>query len=175
MSWRKPTLAIALALALAAPVQGCGFRPLYGQASRDSAGYSTEARLSAIEIAPIANRLGQQVHNYLRDAINPSGRPDTPAYRLEVVLVESNPGGLTRRDLGASRTNVALRAYFTLYDATDNPLLQDSAKATTGFDVFRDPLNDISAEEDAQERASRLLAQLIAARLAAYFSLAQAD
>ena len=93
-------MALALAIALALP--GCGFRPLYGKSSLDAQGYSTEARLSAVEIAPIADRLGQQVHNYLRDAMNPTGQPANPAYRLEVVVIETNPGGLTRRGADGS-------------------------------------------------------------------------
>ena len=174
MSWPSQRRALALVLMLALALPGCGFRPLYGKASLDSQGHTTEARLSAIEILPIADRLGQQVHNYLRDSMNPTGQPANPAYRLEVVVLETNPGGLTRRDLGASRVNVQLRAIYRLYDASDNLLLTDTAKAVTGFDVFRDPLNDISALEDAEERTAELLAQLITARVAAYFSLASA-
>jgi hypothetical protein len=67
-----------------------------------------------------------------------------------------------------------LRGYFTLSDGLDSVLLTDTAMAFTGYDVFQDPLNDISAMEDAQDRAAMLLAQMITARVAAYFSIASA-
>jgi len=163
-----------LVIVLSLAINGCGFRPLYGRTSADSEGYPVESRLAAVQIEPIADRLGQYVHNYLRDGMNPMGQPKQPVYFLSVQVVETNPGGLSRRDLGASRLNVQLRAYFALRDAEYNVLLNDTAKAVTGFDVFRDPLNDISAKEDAEKRTAELLAQMITARVAAYFSIASA-
>ncbi len=164
------TRALALVLALALGASGCGFRPLYGTASVDGRGHAVETHLAAIEIEPIANRLGQQVHNYLRDGMNPQGQPGSAAYFLDVRVAESSPGGLARRDLGASRTNIELEATFWLRDGADKVLLADTARAVTGFDVFRDPLNDISALEDAEDRTAQLLARMITSRVAAYFA-----
>jgi LPS-assembly lipoprotein len=164
----------AFVLALFLALAGCGFRPLYGRASKDAQGYSLEARMAAIEIRPIADRLGQQVHNHLRDSLNPGGQPDNPAYYLDVRVLETTPGGLSRRDLGASRVNIRLLATFWLRDPNDEVLFTDTATAVTGFDVFRDPLNDISAFEDAESRTAELLARMIASRIGAYFSVAKA-
>lgn len=173
MSNPRVILCVAM-IAAGLALSGCGFRPLYGKASEDAEGYTVNAHMAAIEIRPISDRLGQMVHNALRNSLNPKGEPDRPAYYLDVRVAESNPGGLSRRDLGASRVNVELLGTFWLRDGNDAVLLQGTQQAITGFDVFRDPLNDLSALEDAERRTAELLARMIAARLAAYFSVAEA-
>ncbi len=172
MSWFNLSCARKAGFGLVALLMttGCGFHPLYGTPGVDSHGYEMERKLAAIEILPIANRVGQQVHNYLLNNLNPGGPPQNPVYFLNVDIDQSAPGGLSRSDLDASRTNVQLTGYYTLSDQAGTILLSDSARAITGFDVFRDPLNDISAKEDARARSAELLARQIANRLAAYFS-----
>ncbi len=174
---RRSTLKLlagaALVAALPAALSGCGFRPLYG--SRNPGGGATgnvavDQQLAGIRIEPIANRLGQQLHNALRDGFNPRGQPAASSHRLEIKLVTRVYGALARTDLSATRRNVELTAFYELSDSAGNVILADQSQTTTGYDEFDDPLNDLSANEHAQERGALQLAELIKTRIAAFFA-----
>ena len=94
MSWSKPAGLLALLLGLAA----CGFQPIYGR----SGGTDIQADLTQVEVLPIADRVGQQLHNHLLDSLNPFGRPVNPSYRLRIKLTES------RRELAVQKTELAV-------------------------------------------------------------------
>lgn len=169
--WSRRGILQSLALAGAfAPLAGCGFRPLYGRANSNAAGLSPDKQMAGIRIEPIANRLGQQLHNALRDRFNPLGQPSSAAYSLRVQLTERTYGALTKPDLSATRRNVELNAYIYLSDTSGNQVLYDRAVITSGFDEFDDPLNDISAREDAERRGTLQLADQIRSRVAVFLT-----
>ncbi len=169
---RRSALGLLLG-AVALSAAGCGWKPLYG--TRMPTGASTgsvgiDQQLAAVRVEPIANRLGQQLHNQLRDGLNPLGQPASSNYRLSVNLAVRTYGALTRSDLSATRRNVEVTAFYELVDNSGNVVLKDSSQTLTGYDEFDDPLNDISANESAQERSTIQLAEMIKMRLAAYFA-----
>src|SRR5262245_3479748 len=86
----KSVLLASAAVAVAAPLGGCGFRPMYGNASTASTASGVPAsvgqQMAGIRINAIANREGQQLHNALRDRFNPLGQPADSAYTLAVNL-----------------------------------------------------------------------------------------
>ncbi len=167
--WSRRGVLRSFALAGAlAPLAGCGFRPLYGRPNADAAG--VDHQMAGIRIEPISDRLGQQLHNALRDRFNPLGQPAAAAYSLEVTLVQRLYGALARRDLSASRRNVELNAFYRLKDAAGKLLLSDRSQIVTGYDEFDDPLNDISALEDAQRRNTLQLADQIRTRIAVFLT-----
>jgi LPS-assembly lipoprotein len=169
--WLRRGILVSLVLAsAAAPLAGCGFRPLYGTASSNAAGAPVDRQMAGVRIAPIPDRLGQQLHNALRDQFNPLGQPGYGDYSLNVVLVQRTYGALARRDLSASRRNVDLTAAYTLTDAYGTVLLQDQSEISTGYDEFDDPLNDISAFEDAERRSTLQLAEMIRTRVAVFLT-----
>ena len=102
--------------------------------------------------------------------MNPLGQPVNSTHRLYVQLTVRTYGALTRSDLSATRRNVEVTALYKLVDSADTLVLQDTSQTQTGYDEFDDPLNDISANESAQERSTIQLAEMIKVRLAAYFA-----
>jgi LPS-assembly lipoprotein len=173
--WSRRSALGLLAGTGALAVTGCGFRPLYGTRTptgSPSGSPGIDKQLAAVRVEPIANRLGQQLHNQLRDGLNPLGQPASSSHRLYVTLTVRTYGALTRTDLSATRRNVEVTALYRLVDSAGNLVLQDSSQTTTGYDEFDDPLNDISADESAQDRSTIQLAELIKVRLAAYFAQA---
>ena len=169
--WLRRGILLSLVLvSAAAPLTGCGFRPLYGRPSANAAGSSVDQQMAGIRIAPIPDRLGQQLHNALRDQFNPLGQPAYGDYSLDVILTERSYGALARRDLSASRRNVELTARYTLTDISGNRLMSDSSQITTGYDEFDDPLNDISALEDSERRNTLQLAEQIRTRIAVFLT-----
>ena len=161
-----------MAAALAAPLGGCGFRPLYGNASTvsTSSGERVDQQMAGVRIEPIANRDGQQLHNALRDRFNPLGQPASSAYWLNVDLSIRTYGALSKRDLSATRRNVELNAFYSLRDNTDRVVMTDRSVITTGYDEFDDPLNDLSSFEDAVERSTLQLAEQIHTRVAVFLT-----
>jgi LPS-assembly lipoprotein len=75
----------ALALALAAMTSGCGWERLYADPQSGPA----SADLRAIKVAPIAERMGQQLEIMLRDSLNPTGEPTRLRYTLRTALAYS--------------------------------------------------------------------------------------
>ena len=157
------------AVGLGTSLAGCGFRPMYGTAS-GAAGTRVDQQMAEIHISPIADRQGQQLHNALRDRFNPLGQPSTSAYTLDITQITRTYGALARRDLSASRRNVQMNASYVLRDSSGNVVLNDRAVSTTGYDEFDDPLNDISAYEDAVRRNTLQLADQIRTRVAVYLT-----
>lgn len=160
-------------LLIGAAASGCGFRPLYGNRTPTGAptgSVSVNQQLAGIRVDPIADRVGQQLHNALRDGLNPLGQPAAATHHLSVKLVVRNYGALAQSDLSATRRNVEITAFYKLSDGAGNVVLSDSSQITSGYDEFDDPLNDISANQHAQERDVLQLAELIKTRLAAFFT-----
>ena len=160
--------ALAAGLALA-PLAACGFRPLYGRPSTNTASGTSatvDQQMASVRISSIANRSGQELHNALRDRFNPLGQPASYLYTLDVKLTKRRYGALARQDLSASRRNVEMTAVYALTDASGKTVLATQSQTTTGYDEFDDPLNDISGEEDATRRALLQLADMIRNRVA---------
>jgi LPS-assembly lipoprotein len=158
------------AAAAAAPLSGCGFRPLYGNASTAStaSGTPVDHQMAGVRIEAISNREGQQLHNALRDRFNPLGQPADSTYSLGVSLTIRTYGALSKRDLSATRRNVELNAFYSLRDNGDKVVMSDRSVITTGYDEFDDPLNDISAYEDTIRRGTLQLAEQIRTRVAVF-------
>ena len=172
---RRAALGFLVGAGALASLGGCGFRPLYG--TRTPTGAATgspgvDRQLAGVRVEPIANRLGQQLHNQLRDGLNPLGQPVSSSHRLYVTLSVRTYGALTRTDLSATRRNIEVTAIYRLIDNSGNIAVYDYSQTVTGYDEFDDPLNDISAGEHAQDRSTIQLAELIKVRLAAYFAQA---
>jgi LPS-assembly lipoprotein len=158
----KAAIALLLPISLAA----CGFEPMYGrEAIKD-----VPADFALIQIEPIKDRVGQMLHNHLRDALNPRGIPAKPSYYLKVTLTESVQETAIQRTAFAARANLVLNANFVLHDAaTRAPILSGSAFSTAGYALQHADYGTLASEKDARERAVRDLTEEIRARLGFYF------
>lgn len=162
MSWYKITIALLLPALLAA----CGFESMYGRA----AAKDVPADFALIQIEPIKDRVGQMLHNQLRDALNPRGVPAKPSYVLKVSITETIQETGIQRTAFAARANLLLTANFALHDATTRaPILSGSAVSTAGYVHQTADYGTLAAEKDARERAVRDLTEEIRARLGLYF------
>ena len=167
---RRNLLGVAAAVPLLAA--GCTFRPLY-RPSRNAAA-APDQQLAAIRITPLTDRLGQLMHNALRNELNPRGQPSNPSYRLVLSLSETIDEIAIRRDETASRNDIILVARFQLVrEGSDEPLLNASSRVTDSFDVVAAAFATESAEEAARERNVRRLAKQVRLQLASYFATAE--
>ncbi|HWT97221.1 MAG TPA: LPS assembly lipoprotein LptE [Terriglobales bacterium] len=169
---RRSLLTLGAAGLASLTLSACGFHPMYGNPqATGGAGGATGAKLAEVEIEPIADRIGQQLHNRLRDRMNPAGQPDKPNYRLQVTLdqsdaVVSNGNGNIRHN-----TLTVTATYWLSPADNDKSYLMDriNSRVNVSYDTLDDPYNDIATRDDAQLRAIDQLADMITTRVAAYF------
>ena len=130
--------------------------------------------MSAVRIAPLADRYGQQLHNFLRDRLNPQGQSLNPAYVLEVSLSEREEEFALQSDETASRVKLHTTAFYRLRDSASRDILFRGQSLTTNtYNILQSQYATDSSEADARERGARELADDIQTRLAIYFSQQQ--
>ena len=160
----------AMLLGAALGLSACGFQPLYGRSAPQAA--SPVDRMAAIRISPLGDRVGQQMHNLLRDRLNPRGQPRDPDYRLDVAISEVRRELGIRKDETATRANLVLSASFTLRElSSDRVLLKGRISSVNSFNILTNQFATTFSESDARERALRELSENIRVRLGIYFSV----
>lgn len=165
----NPVLRAAAAALLLLAVNACGFRPLH--APSEPARSTPADHLAAVRINPLQGRIGQQLHNLLRDRLNASGQPRDPAYVLQVALRLSTRQLGIRKDETATRANLTLTARFQLRDLGSKAvLLAGRSVSVNSYDIFDAFYATKVAEDDAARRGLRELADDIGLRLAVYFA-----
>lgn len=144
---------------------GCGWQAVYHQPSDN-----TRHQLAAIDIAPMRDRIGQEIRSALIDRVAPYPN-QTPRYRLIATWQHA----LT--DLGLQSDNTAtLKKYtlsidYTLVDLTTGAVaLQDNARASTSYNILESEYANLTAEKDAGARLAIELAEAIRLRLGVYFA-----
>ena len=159
---------IGAGAALLFALAGCGYQPLYGSTDKGS----TADDLASVEVKVIRDRSGQELHNYLRDEINPNGRPGAAAhYDLEVDLTELREALAIRTDETATRYNLNQVAQFRLRDLDSGRIvLTGSSQAAVSYNVLRDDFNNVVSEDNARRRGAQEIADDIRLRLAAYLN-----
>ena len=164
---RRGALLVPLAGMLA--LSGCGFQPMY--ARTESAPASPTDKMAVVRIAPLPDRIGQQMHNLLRDRLNPRGQPREPAYLLNVSLSETRRELGLRKDETATRANLLLSASFSLREiSSKRVLLNGSTLSVNSYNILTSQFATTFSENDARERALRELSDNIQTRLGIYFS-----
>ena len=159
---------IALLLGLLA-LAACGFRPVYGP--NGASGPVAVDALAEVRIEPLANREGQQFHNFLRDELNPKGQPINPAYKLTVGLSQRTEKLAFRQDETATRANIVLNSDFELRAADDNRVLYSGRVSSIhSYNILDEQYPTDVSRADALRRGLREMSQDIKLRLAVYFS-----
>jgi len=157
-------LAVILPLLLAA----CGWHPLYGKLD-ETTGAGQE--LGSVHVQPIADRVGQNLYNELRDRINPEGEPADPHYDLVIGLNEQLQQFLVQEDQTATRVDLTLYANFALYQRGNiQPILIGQSRSTTTYDELSNQYASVVSASDARRRGAEALADDIANRIAVYLA-----
>lgn len=164
--WSFKGFSVFSVLLAAGLLAGCGFKPLYG----GSEGRDTALQLAAIDIRPIQDRVGQIMHNQLRNLINPRGQARNPDYELVVTYDGSVSKLAVQKTAFATRANYRLNATFTLTNKKDGGgLVSSSVTTVSSYDIFDNEYATLAAEQDASTRAAKDTARAIATQIAAYF------
>jgi LPS-assembly lipoprotein len=165
--------ACAIALALVLPtLDGCGWTPLYADREAGPA----DAELRAIHVAPIPERIGQELAWALRQSLNPAGGSTPQRYLLRTTLHTVRLDlGIQTQGLG-TRGRLDVTASFYLSDLrTGAPLLSGSSHTAESFDILANEYSDIVAEHDARTRAVEELRRDIVNRLTLFLQRRAAE
>lgn len=166
--WLSRLVAVAI---IVTGLGGCGFRPLYGKTNADE---TVPADFSMVAIAPIPDRVGQELRNDLLDLLNPRRRPRNPIYTLN-VSVEENVSDLAIDSSGiATRANLRLDAKYALIrKESGQTVVTGTALAVSSYNLVTNYFSNLTARTDASSRASLNIARQIRARLGTYFTQQQ--
>lgn len=160
---RRTLLAV---IGLSPLVAGCGFRPLYGES-----GGAADKQLANVRVAPLADRTGQLLHNYLRDRLNPYGQPSQPTYELKVTLTQQERDLGVLEDETASRASLTLTLTYQLLALTNGaPVSTGNSVAIASYDILADRYASEISKRDALDRALVQLADDVKLRLATFFA-----
>lgn len=155
-------------------LQACNWQPLY--ATNQQSGYGMRDYLAQVQIQPLANRTGQQLHNLLRDRINPQGQPSSPGYYLLVTLTEEGQDFMIRRDETASRVNLRLTGdYILVAKDGQQVLFRGQAIGLNSYNVLDSAFATANARDAAREEAMVKVANTIETQLSAFFLRASQD
>lgn len=148
-------------------VAGCGFEPLYGKRGQND----VITEFAYIDVAPIRDRVGQQLRNALVQRLHAAGRAPAARYRLVTELDESTSSLAVRKSALATRANLQMTARYQLFVATGGESLVDYSEAVTvSYNILDSEFATLMAERNARERAVIALSEDIRNRLGIYFS-----
>ena len=142
---------------------GCAdYRPLYGQ---NDAGHSVSADLAGIAVEEQRTRVGQVVRNDLLSGLgaNPAARYSLRLTPVEKIIpVSSFSTQLPSR----YRYNLVV-AYSLVNLATGKTVTSGKSFSNVSYDNIAQPVSDLSAMNNAMERAAHEVAQDLRQRIAA--------
>lgn len=158
------------AIALAAALTGCGFRPLDAHAP----GSEASAALAGIEVEPIPERIGQVMRSSIERRLNPTSVAAAKTSRLKVTYTSSSAARGIRNDDSAIRNDYTLNATFTLAsvgteDVPEKLLFSGTTTAITRHNNPEQLYAGYVSTREAQERAADMVAEDIARQIRLYF------
>ena len=170
--WLFKTIAVSL-ISLNLFITGCGFQPLY---KNDATSHNILKELSLIRIAPIEDRIGQRLRNFLQDDITPRGKPTNPSYELIVKMNKTRRDLVLLQDATSTFAKISLQASYTLTNfETGAALASGNVTAKTGFTITQSEYANMRVEAEAASRASREISYDITRRLALFLKKATSN
>ena len=161
-------LVVAGVLALA--LGGC-FQPMYGE-TPILGGTSLRDALRDVEIAAVDGRVGQEIRNdIIFELTGGAGNPAGAPYKLNLTVSTGNLNPIVDPTSGIPLVDiVTLDVSYKLFDVSANKtVLSDSALARVSVDRSMQRFARVRAVRDAENRAAKVVAEQIRARLASYF------
>jgi LPS-assembly lipoprotein len=149
-------------IALLPLIAGCGFRPLYGDARM-------EPQMASIYVEPVAERDGYELRNTLINLLGSNGRMGGKAYRLKMLLNETNQGVALQNDATITRYNDTLTVNYVLSDAKGTEVTHGTQTSLSSYNVVASPYSSLAAQQDADKRAVNDIAERIRIDLGVFF------
>ena len=147
---------------------GCGFHPLYG----DAGGGAVEPRMRAIFVEPVSDlsvaNTGYDLRNAMIDTLDSNN--DAALYRLKMTFSETTQGIALQTNASITRYNDTLTVNYELTDATSGAVLTKGVETgLSGYNVVSSPYASLVAQQDADRRAVKDIAERIRIDLGVWF------
>jgi len=166
----RKTFSVGVVFLLAVTLAGC-IEPLYGP---NLSGGSVASDLRAIKVDPIPERIGHYLENELIFALNGTGSPPAPKYRLAITVHERLSTPIVNTVTGEAQAgDVNVDAEYRLYPigAGGDIIASGNVTQFVVYDRSSQRLSNVRAARDAEIRNAKVLADQIRARLAAALSM----
>ncbi|NDF11349.1 MAG: hypothetical protein EB060_00830 [Proteobacteria bacterium] len=149
---------------------GCGFEPIYKATDR-SDGAAFPVQIENIE----GSRLGQEMRIQLENLMNPTSKPITARYSLNVKIKQDLQPLVIERDRRISRYNLSLTSKYALKDIeTGKKVAEGTSKVVGSYDaVEASDFSTYAAEKDTEMRLAREGAKDIKVRLMSFLRQAE--
>ena len=165
-------LVVTSAFLTLSALAGCGdggFRPLYGSALVN--GSAVTERLATVDIAPIPGRVGQRIRNELIFQTTGGGSPSKPEFRLDIAIRESVTSMLVAENANAGTQIFGIDASYSLIRLSDKKVVaHGTSYGRASFDRVSSIFANVSARQNAENRAAETVGREIQTRLLAVFS-----
>lgn len=148
---------LLIALALTA-LASCGFKPMYAPTGGDAA-------IGAVSIPEIPGKSGHVFRTELEKLLG-AERGSATTRRLEVALKETIGTLGLRVDESSTRADLILTADYVFFDANGGELFRGVIQQTASYDIPTSAFGEVSAQNDARERAASMLAERMRTELA---------
>ena len=160
---------IIMALLAAVYLAACGsYRPLYG---KGPSGEGVSGALASVSVPEQHDRAGQLLRNELLTSMSSNGQQK---YVLKLVLTEKTIDVSVLSASNLHRKRYSLTAQYELVETSSGTISSSgSSFSNVSYDVVRQPVADLQAANNAEQRAAGELGQDIRQRIAAYFSTKQ--
>ncbi|MFN3765472.1 MAG: LPS assembly lipoprotein LptE [Aliihoeflea sp.] len=170
---RLRLMGIGLAFSLAAAA-GCTVQPLYGTGGTTAGGAPMSAELASVAVAPVSDRVSQEVRNHLIFLLSGgAGEPSAARYTAQLGVSAADAAAASvqvGRDEEPTASLVTVTARYTLIDANGTQIGSGARSAQAPYDVSRQQFAALRASRDAQNRAAREAAELVRLAIAADIS-----
>jgi LPS-assembly lipoprotein len=150
----------------------CQLQPMYGHGPVIGAGTSLREALRDVEVASISGRIGNELRNDLiYELTGGAGNQIGAPYRLTLVAHVSAANPIVNRATGLPESEtIAFDVTYKLEDVVrDRIVLTEKALARISIDRNQQRFAYVRAVRDAENRAAKVVAEQIRARLASYF------
>ena len=153
---------------------GCGFHPLYGGMNGDM-----QETMSSIYVEPVPERIGYELRNTMIDLLDGPGTPGGASYRLKLGLTQTTQGIALQNDATITRYNDTLTVTYELFDAAGHVVTKGAETGLSAYNVLPSTTpqqgavanyGTLAAQQDADKRAAKDIANRIRFDLNVYFS-----
>lgn len=150
--------ALIAPLAMCLTLAGCGFSPMYAPPGGGQA-------IGPVQVSTIEGKAGHVLKTELDRMLAIEDGPGAPA-QLEITLREFVVRLGIRLDESASRAELRLIANYTLRPADGGEVLRGSLNSSASYEIPTAAFGEITAQDDARERAAEAMAQRFRSELA---------
>ena len=143
----------------------CGFTPAY-QAKSEQQKTVMQEKLAAIEVMPMAGRMGQELRDSLEDELSPLEIHTAPKYRLYLILKKNTSPAAIEKDRRITRYNIVITANYTLKPiGSENVIDKGTLKVVASYDALDSRFSTFIAEDKTTSNAIKELAEQLSTRL----------